>query len=89
MISKEEARSLFKEQPYKLELIDKIEEDIVSIYQTGNFIDLCKGPHVASTQEINPQGFKLQKIAGAYWQGDEKNQCLLEYMVLLLKQKQN
>jgi threonyl-tRNA synthetase len=87
MISKEEARSLFKEQPYKLELIDKIEEDIVSIYQTGNFIDLCKGPHVASTQEINPQGFKLQKIAGAYWQGDEKKPMLARIYGLAFETK--
>ncbi|HQH20165.1 MAG TPA: threonine--tRNA ligase, partial [Candidatus Pacearchaeota archaeon] len=87
MISKEEARSLFKEQPYKLELIDKIEEDAVSIYQIGNFIDLCKGPHVASTQEINPQGFKLQKIAGAYWQGDEKKPMLARIYGLAFETK--
>ncbi len=48
----------------------------VSIYQSGNFIDLCKGPHIQNTKEINPDAFKLTRIAGAYWKGDEKNPML-------------
>jgi len=69
-IGKEEARQLFAAQPYKLELIDEIEDDEVTIYRQGDFVDLCRGPHVASTGKI--RAFKLVSIAGAYWRGDEK-----------------
>ncbi len=72
-ISKKEAKKIFKTQPYKLELS---ETKSLSIYQTGDFIDLCKGPHVKSSKEINPNAFKLTKLAGAYWKGDEKNKML-------------
>jgi len=75
-IKKEEAEKIFKDQPYKLELIKEIEGENVSIYESGNFVDLCAGPHVKSTKEIDPKAFKLVKIAGAYWKGDEKNQML-------------
>lgn len=75
-ISKKEAKELFKDQPYKLELIEEIPEEKVSIYTSGDFIDLCKGPHIKSTKEINAKAFKLQKLAGAYWRGDEKNNML-------------
>lgn len=75
-ISKKEARNLFKDQPYKLELIEEIPEETVSIYTSGDFVDLCKGPHIKSTKEIDPKAFKLQKLAGAYWRGDEKNAML-------------
>ncbi len=75
-ISKKEAQKLFKDQPYKLELIKEIPEETVSIYASGDFVDLCKGPHIESTKEINSKAFKLQKLAGAYWRGDEKNQML-------------
>jgi len=75
-VSKDEARKIFKDQPYKLELIDEIPEETVSIYTSGDFVDLCKGPHVESSKEIDPKAFKLQKIAGAYWRGNENNQML-------------
>jgi threonyl-tRNA synthetase len=75
-VSKNKAREIFKDQLYKLELIKEIPENKVSIYQNGDFIDLCKGPHIKSTREINPDAFKLTKIAGAYWKGDEKNKML-------------
>ena len=75
-ISKEEAFELFKNEPYKLELIEGIPGETVSTYTTGSFIDLCAGPHVASTNEIKPDAFKLDKIAGAYWKGSEKNPML-------------
>ncbi len=88
-VSEAEARELFADQPYKLELI----EDIVtrgrneygevsdgppklSIYKHGPFIDLCRGPHVANTEEINPDGLKLLNVAGAYWRGDEHRPML-------------
>ncbi len=68
-VTKEEARRLFATQPYKLELIDEIPDEKVSLYQQGSFVDLCRGPHVSSTREIKV--FKLTNIAGAYWRGDE------------------
>lgn len=75
-ISKTEARKLFKDQPYKLELINELPDDRVSIYISGSFIDLCRGPHVRTTKEIPTDAFKLTKIAGAYWRGSEKNPML-------------
>lgn len=75
-ISKKEAKELFKDQPYKLELIEELADEMVSTYTSGDFVDLCKGPHVKSTKEIDPKAFKLQKLAGAYWRGDEKNAML-------------
>jgi len=76
IIKKDEAEKIFKDQPYKLELIKEIKGDSVSIYESGKFVDLCAGPHVKSTKEIDPEAFKLVKIAGAYWKGDEKNPML-------------
>jgi len=76
IIGKEEAKEIFKDQPYKLELIEEIKDPTVSIYESGNFVDLCRGPHVKSTKEINIDAFKLIKIAGAYWRGDERNPML-------------
>jgi len=76
IISKDKARKIFKDQPYKLELIDEIEDKKVSIYKSGDFIDLCKGPHIRSSKEIDINAFKLSKIAGAYWKGTEKNKML-------------
>jgi threonyl-tRNA synthetase len=76
-VSVGEAEKIFKNQPYKLELIeDLVKEDHkkVSIYKTGEFIDLCVGPHVKKTSEIGP--FKLLSLAGAYWRGNEVNPML-------------
>jgi len=73
-IIKEEARRLFAAQPYKLELIDEIPDEKVSLYRQGSFTDLCRGPHVSSTGEI--KAFKLVSIAGAYWRGDENRPML-------------
>jgi len=75
-VSSKEAKKIFQSQPYKLELIEELAEKKITIYQSGDFLDLCKGPHVKSTKEINPDSFKLTKIAGAYWRGDEKNPML-------------
>ncbi len=79
-ITFDKAKKLFKSQPYKLELIKQLMSGrklkSVSVYQSGDFIDLCKGPHIKSTKEINPDAFKLTKIAGAYWKGSEKNPML-------------
>ncbi len=77
VIGRQEALELFKDQPYKCELINDLPQDVeISIYRSGNFVDLCRGPHVANSKEINAQSFKLQKIAGAYWRGDEKRPML-------------
>lgn len=73
-VSKEEAKKLFKDNPYKLELIEGI-EDQITIYKQGEWFDLCAGPHVESTGKI--QNFKLLNIAGAYWRGDSKNKQLV------------
>ena len=73
-ISKEEARQQFADQPYKLELIEGIEDEEVGLYRQGEFVDLCQGPHVERTGEIAP--FKLMSVAGAYWRGDEHNPML-------------
>ena len=73
-VSKDEARRLFAAQPYKLELIDDIEAEKVSLYRHGSFVDLCAGPHVGSTGEV--KAFKLTSVAGAYWRGDERRPML-------------
>lgn len=87
VISKEKAREIFKDQPYKLELIEKIPSDI-TLYRSGNFIDLCAGPHVKSTKEIPLDAFKLTKIAGAYWKGSEKNPMLTRIYGVAFKNKE-
>ena len=73
-VTKDEARRLFAAQPYKLELIDDVEGDTVSIYRQGGFVDLCAGPHVERTGEV--KAFKLTNVAGAYWRGDEHRPML-------------
>ncbi len=73
-ITKSEAMELFKDNPYKVELINAIKDPFVSIYTTGDFIDLCAGPHIESTGKVG--AFKLLTIAGAYWRGDERNKML-------------
>ena len=77
VVSRSEAKEIFKDQKYKLELLDAIPEgEEVSIYTQGGFTDLCRGPHVESTKELNKDAFKLLSIAGAYWRGKETNPML-------------
>ena len=89
VVSAEEARQVFKNQSYKLELIDGLEKGgldeygnplaekpEISLYQSDTFTDLCRGPHVETTRQINPAAIKLMSIAGAYWRGDEHNKML-------------
>ncbi len=78
VLSRQEALEMFKDQPYKVELIQDLPEDEeISIYKVGDhFTDLCRGPHVENTSRLNAQGFKLLSIAGAYWRGDEKRPML-------------
>ena len=74
--SREEALQFFRERGeiYKTELIDGLSENEVTLYQQGDFVDLCRGPHVGSTGMI--KAFKLTSVAGAYWRGDERNKML-------------
>ena len=75
-LSKEEALDMFKDDPYKIDLINRMDENdtVISAYKQGDFIDLCRGPHVESTKLI--KHFKLLKVSGAYWKGDSKNKML-------------
>ena len=74
-LSRSEASQRFSDQPFKLEIIEGIPEDeAISIYKHGDFVDLCHGPHVESTARI--PAFKLLNVAGAYWRGDERNPML-------------
>ncbi|MGN6032472.1 MAG: threonine--tRNA ligase, partial [Thermomicrobiales bacterium] len=74
-VSKEEALEIFRDNPYKVELIESFPAgETITTYQQGDFLDLCRGPHVGNTKEIGP--FKLQSVAGAYWRGDEKRPML-------------
>jgi threonyl-tRNA synthetase len=73
-LTKDAAVLLFKDNPYKVELISDIPDEKVTIYTTGDFIDLCAGPHIDSTAKVG--AFKLLSIAGAYWRGSEKNKML-------------
>ena len=89
VISADDAKTLFHDQPFKIELIEglesgKMDDDgnpitekpEISIYSQGGFTDLCRGPHVSSSREINPAAVKLLNVAGAYWRGDEKRPML-------------
>jgi len=89
VISADEARQIFKDQPYKLELIEGLEQGgydeygnpleekpDISIYTSDTFTDLCRGPHVDQTGQINPSALKLMQVSGAYWRGDENNPML-------------
>ena len=86
-VTKLAAKKLFKDQPYKLELIKELPGKNVSIYANGDFTDLCKGPHIKNTSEIKPNTFKLTKIAGAYWKGDEKRPMLQRIYGVAFKTK--
>ncbi len=74
-VSEAEAKELFADNPYKLELINEIvtKGEPVTLYTAGDFTDLCRGGHVEDPSSIVPDSFKLDKLAGAYWRGDEKN----------------
>ena len=75
VVSKEEARELFADDPLKLERLEEFEEDeVITVYQDGPFLDLCRGPHIQSTGQL--RHFKLLSAAGAYWRGDERRQML-------------
>jgi len=88
-VSKNDAIAFFKEKndPYKLELIQDLEEGSITFYTQGNFVDLCKGPHIPDTSKI--KAVKLLNVAGAYWRGDEKRNMMTRiYGITFPKQKE-
>ncbi len=90
-ISEKEARSLFKDNPYKLELISEIVKkgEKITLYTCGSFTDLCRGGHSENpSKEIHPDSFKLSHTAGAYWRGDEKNKMLTRIYGLSFESKE-
>lgn len=88
-ISKADALKMFANQPFKLELIDELSKEgsKLTVYTTGDFTDLCRGGHVRNTSEIPADAFKLEKVAGAYWRGDEKKQMLTRIYGLAFESK--
>lgn len=90
------AKKIFADEPYKLELIEDLKKakKAITLYRTLDkkgetvFLDLCAGPHIKSTSEIDAGGFKLHKIAGAYWRGDEKNKMLTRIYGLAFESKE-
>jgi len=88
-LSRVNAIELFKRigEPYKVELLEEMQDDVVSVYEEGDFVDLCKGPHLRSTGAV--KAFNLLSVAGAYWRGDERNKMLQRiYGVAFLKEEE-
>lgn len=77
-ISLNEAKEIFKDQPYKMEWLNEYDAngEVLSIYTFRDFVDLCRGPHVESSKDLPRDGFKIRTVAGAYWKGDSKNKML-------------
>ena len=90
VVSKQEALELFKDEPYKLELINDLPEDEeISIYKLGDvFTDLCRGPHVDNTKVLRSFAFKINRVSGAYWRGSEKNKMMQRVYVYGFLDKQ-
>lgn len=88
-VSRAQALELFKENPYKTEIINELPEDaIISLYYTGdNFFDLCSGPHVESSRNLQNYAFKIHAVNGAYWRGNEKNKMLQRVYVYAFADK--
>ncbi len=84
------ARDYFKNNPYKLELIEEIiaRGEQITLYKSGNFLDLCRGGHVEDVSRIDPASFMLSRLAGAYWRGDEKNKMLTRIYGLAFESKE-
>ncbi|NTW14780.1 MAG: threonine--tRNA ligase [Candidatus Moranbacteria bacterium] len=79
VVTADEARHLFADNPFKLEIVSEAEArgEEITVYRTGNFVDLCAGPHAGTTGDIDPESFAMKGLAGAYWRGDEKNPMLV------------
>jgi threonyl-tRNA synthetase len=90
-VTPEEAKKEFAWNSYKLELIEEFAQEgkNLTFYTNGGFVDLCKGGHVENAKEINPRSFKLDRVAGAYWRGDEKNKMLTRIYGLAFESKKD
>jgi threonyl-tRNA synthetase len=88
-VSQAEAQALFGQNPFKLELIQDLGESGLSVYQQQDFVDLCAGPHVAATGDVGPDCFRIHRVAGAYWRGDEKRPMLTRIYGLAFACKQD
>ncbi len=87
-ITRSEALKIFEKQPYKIELIKKLPEDEpINIYENGEFVDLCRGPHIRNTSQI--ANFKLLKVSGAYWKGKESNPMLSRIYGTVFNEKED
>jgi threonyl-tRNA synthetase len=90
-VTAEEARQLFRDNPYKLELIEGLtrgqdeygnassEPAVITVYQHDRFVDLCRGPHVESTGQLDPEAFRILQVTGSYWRGDSRNKMLKRF----------
>jgi threonyl-tRNA synthetase len=89
-VTTDEAKAFFKDNPYKLELIDEIagKGEKITLYTSGTFTDLCRGGHVDDIKQLDMDAFKLTHIAGAYWRGDEKNKMLTRIYGLAFENKE-
>lgn len=88
-VTKDEALKIFSDEPYKIELINDLPVgETITTYTQSNYVDLCRGPHVQNTKEINAQSFKLHKIAGAYWRGSSDNKMLTRIYALCFSKPQ-
>ena len=90
IVSYEDAKKLMKEEPYKLELIEELNQkkQEISFYTSGDFQDLCAGPHVECSCELEGVAFKIDRISGAYWKGDEKNKMLNRIYILCFEKQE-
>ena len=91
LISKEEALKLFNENPFKCEIINELPDgEEISLYYTGDdFFDLCRGPHVESTRQLQNMAYKIHSVNGAYWRGNEKNKMLQRVYCYAFKNKKD
>ncbi|MDY2696179.1 MAG: threonine--tRNA ligase [Eubacteriales bacterium] len=88
-VSKEQALEMFKDEPYKIELINDLPEgETISCYYLGDdYVDLCRGPHVENTSKLQSYAYKINRVSGAYWRGDEKNKMLQRIYVYAFPDK--
>ena len=88
-VSKEQALEMFKNEPYKIELINDLPEgETISCYYLGDdYVDLCRGPHVENTSKLQSYAYKINRVSGAYWRGDEKNKMLQRIYVYAFPDK--
>lgn len=87
-VSRDEAKKIFKNQKYKIELLEAIDpSETISIYKSHEFVDLCRGPHVVSMKDLDARSFKLNRLAGAYWRGDSNGPMLQRIYAVCFENK--